>query len=474
MRLKKKTTFLFLPGVMLFLLVIFLGNCKIKSDGTVKVFSISPGNVLSNMPFTLMVEGTGFKSGSSVIVFNNIEMETRFVNSNVLTCGVEARDTALSPASSTVIVPVYVKNNTSSTPEKSNEFQLTINHRPGFNEPVSIYNGSSHGYQDSTVKIIVNEHPRLYVTWREGQYSSYDSGYPMKLSISEDSGQTWGEAKEIPVLGLFFARDEKLYGLGESNGIITFYKSSDLGDSWASTDVVLPDPNNSFNGYVAVLDGESADNLILVHGKTDDAGYITLSTLQSPDYGETWEIISENIFLTYYFNYKLDWLLLNNNRAVCVGYYFQYGRYPMNRCFISKDGGVTYEDVDFGFDWFHTGILTDQGTLYVLYNNMYLPYMYKLTFYKGSEFGNTTLMRFEIQDHYSAADMVMDAYGNLYIAWDNKMIRSIDDGENWTETAFFSSLENAYSPSLAMDNHSVIYVCWCEDNTIYFTTVKHQ
>jgi hypothetical protein len=399
-------------------------------------------------------------------------METRFVNSNVLTCGVEARDTALSPASRTVTVPVYVKNKTSSTPEKSKEFQLTINHRPGFNEPVSIYDGSSRGYWRGSIKIIVNEHPRLYVTWREGQ--SWGSEHPMKLSISGDSGQTWGEAKDIPVLSLFFAREGKLYGLGVLNGIITFYKSGDLGDSWTATDVVLPDPNMSFNGYVAGLDGDGADNLILVHGKTDDAYYITLSTLQSPDYGETWEIISENVFYAYYDYYGIDWILFNNNGGVIVGYEFPYGRYSVNDSFISTDGGITYEDTRLGFESFHNGILTDQGTLYVLHDNMYLPYMYKLTFYKGSEFGNTTLKRFEIQDHYSAADMVMDAYGNLYIAWDNKMIRSIDDGENWTETAAFSSLENAYSPSLAIDNHSIIYVCWSEENTVYFTTVKSQ
>lgn len=457
--------------VLLILIVTATMGCKLKTAESPEINSLSPQWTLSNLPFSLTVNGSGF-TGTSTIVFNYIQMPTHFVNSNQLSCTIEAVFTALNPANDLNInprAPVYVIDG-----KKSNIQYLSIKHQPEFSDPVLIYNGATDGFhhaRDETIRLVVNEKPRFYLIWQE-EKEPWDSPQPYMMSISIDSGQTWSEAVEIPAIRSFFARNGTLYAWGISDkNIITLYRSGDSGESWSSSVVALPDENKSHNNFRVAIDEN--DTFFLVYGETENYQEMTLFTLQSPDYGDTWEKKGEYVMNTMHEQYFINWMVVNNNRGLCLGYTYFYGRYGGQGSLISTDGGMTF-DLSNGFDSYRKGFLTDQGELYVLYHWMPIPYSYHPAFFKGSELGDVTLKTHQFigTSFVWVGDMIKDAEGNLYIVWENKMTRSIDDGDTWTdEVEFNDAYAYVKQPSVVMDKDSIFYLVWNGQNEIYLSTI---
>ncbi len=99
--------------------------------------------------------------------------------------------------------------------------------------------------------------------------------------------------------------------------------------------------------------------------------------------------------------------------------------------------------------------------------------MHDLVFSKCSQLGAVTLKTHNFGGHFVwVGDMLRDAEGNLYIVWDNKLARSIDDGDTWTdEVEFNESIDYVKQPSLAMDKDSIFYLVWNDQNSIYLSTI---
>ena len=472
--MKKKKIGIIVLSIGIICMIFGLVGCKISPDDLLKISSFSPRWILSHIPFTLTINGEGFKP-DSVIVFNNIEMETGYVGSNALQCRVTAEQTALSPAANSVNVRVFVKSSPGSE-KQSNAFNFQVKHRPEFSPPGKIYEITANDFQARSLKLMINEKPRLYMIWKEYIYES-EVGYQdfIKLSTSGDSGESWSEARDIPAGDFPLARNGNLYAWNVSNHVIKLHRSGDTGDSWTAADVQVLDENKDFNGYQVFCDENNT--LLLVYGETDNNYNMTLTTLESSYNGETWDlwqVKGQNNFLCNGDIYNLEWLSANNSGGICVGYYYPYGRYGMTGQYLSFNGGVTFEERHGGYDDFLQGILTDEGKFYVLYNGMVLPYTYKIYFYKGLEYGAAPLKQLELEEayYYGPGDMVMDGWGNLYIAWNNVSIRSIDDGENWTDAAAFSESGNMSNHSLAIDNDSLVHLAWTNPSGLYFTTIK--
>jgi hypothetical protein len=291
-------------------MILGLVGCKMSSDVLLKISSFSPRWILSHIPFTLTINGEGFKQ-DSVIVFNNIEMETEYVSSNTLKCQLTAEQTALSPTANSVNVRVFVTSSPGSE-KQSNAFNFQIKHRPGFSTPKKIYEITSNDFRDRSLKLIVKEKPRLYLVWKEYIYKS-GSGYQyfIKLSTSTDSGESWSEAKDIPAGTFPLAKNGNLYAWNVSNHVIKLHRSGDTGDSWTAADVQVLDENKHFNGYQIFIDEN--DTLLLVYGETDNNYNMTLTTLESSYNGETWDlwqVKGQNNFLCMYYTYDLEWLSL--------------------------------------------------------------------------------------------------------------------------------------------------------------------
>jgi hypothetical protein len=465
--------------VLLLSIVILPVGCRVKTDDSLLIYGLLPNSFLSRLPFTLTVSGRGF-NGNCVIVFNNIEMVTRYDGQNILSCGIEPNDTALSPITG-ISVPVYVidKNNSArEAAKKSDVHYFSIRNQPEFSEPVTICTEPIPTYVD-LMRLIIDEKPRFYLKWRvEKTGPDGKSVYPYMLCISEDSGETWSQPIEIPGGHFFFARDGILHAwrLDYSTNRITLYKSGDSGQSWTGSVMAALDESkmDSLISYQVVVDKDGG--LLFFYGEIYDYKEITLRMLYSPDFGGAWELKSENVipYSTYSIP-GLTWAALNNKGDIRLGYEYHYGRYGDSGSFISMDGGQTFEESFHGFQGGKAPILTDQGELYIIYASLISPYEWKLAFFKGSDLG-TVKIRYVLFENFRAgdSDMIMDGWGNLYIAMKGQMVRSIDDGENWSEAALYTEDVRAENARLAIDNDSVIYVVWNDESGIYLSTITNM
>jgi hypothetical protein len=410
-------------------------------------------------------------------------MATRYDGQNMLSCGIEPDDTALSPITG-ISVPVYVIDKANSAPDaakKSDVHYFSIRNQPEFSEPVSIPLGTHTGYGtiiDTSRRLVVNEKPRFYLLW--DQYRDVRGGsstLSFKLCISEDSGETWSQPIDVPSGHFFFARDGILYAwrVDFSSGHIILYKSEDSGQSWTGSDVAALDVSKKYNGYQVVFDKE--DNLLLFYGEEDPDKNITLRMLYSPNYGETWEVKSENVipFTAGGSSLSLYWMALNNKGDILLGYNYAFGKTGGSGSFISMDGGRTFEESYHGFTLGKAAILTDQKELYIIYGSLTAPFTLSLDFFKGSDLGAVKIRSVLFEDFsVGFSDMIMDGWGNLYIAMNGQMVRSIDDGENWSEASLYTEDAQAGNARLAIDKDSVIYVVWSDRSGIYLSTITNM
>jgi hypothetical protein len=449
-------------------LMLFLGGCKLETDDTFMVVSgISPSRLLAKFPATLEITGTGFKDDSKV-VFNNIELETEYVDEGTLTCRVTAQNTVIPVGAADTGVPVYVK--TPSEEERSEVIDVTISHQPEFNTPTLIYDGAAEGFFNGSLRLVVNEKPRLYAVWMEGE-AWFGNLHPRKMSISEDNGETWSEAKEIPAVDHFFVQEGVLHALDSADRTVAFHTSSDMGDTWTSSTIAVIEENDTFNGYVSTV--SDSGTLFLVYGIThSDSTTMILYTKKSEDLGSTWESVGESGFVNIDSDYQLEWLLVNNAGAIQVGYSYEIDNASINGSFLSNDGGVGYQDTEAGFRGYVNGFLEDNGQIYVAYNAMSEPNLYSLHFFKGLNYGSAVTKNIELFSQSATGDMKKDAYGNILIAFNNYLIRSIDDGETWTDPASFSTFSNTSNSFVNVDEDDTMHIVWIENNEIYFTTVK--
>lgn len=460
-------------GIFLCLLVILLAGCKIKSTGSPTIISISPNALLANQSFTLTINGTGF-TRQSVIVFNHREQTTYYKGENRLECEFTTEKT-VPPGSDSLNVPVYVRNETTGDGDQRSETHyFTIQTQPEFSAPVFIGTAPSYtsSHQFSIGAMILNEMPRFYLTYY--LYDSSQKKYDCMLSISQDSGQSWSPAYKLSSGSLHFVRDGTFYSWGVSDGYIIRKRSYDSGLTHTSDNVAALDQEKDFAGYTVRID--SQDTIYLAYAEEDDDYNLTFRLLTSTDYGDSWEQKYENVFDSRgYFSLSLTWMAMNHSGVILVGYSYPYGRYGGIGSFRSTNGGQTFEDTGPGFDYAKYIYIDENNRLYVLSESMIMPYSWRLRFFVADNLGREN-RRYQMFEEFKTdeSDMIMDNMGNLYIVMGDRMIRSIDDGENWSEPAFFTSATGADNAILAEDPSGVIYIVWNDKDSILLSTITNR
>jgi hypothetical protein len=430
------------------------------------ITAVSPDWVLSGTPLTLMVTGEGF-NGNSVIVVNGSAVETVFVSGEELQGILEASHTTLAPdiESDTVYVQVEQPSASSSNEiNRSNVVYLEIRHIPRCGEPALINSGA--GVNDrGGIRLLAADSPRLYVYWwdREsaasraqqqkraaavpgGETGSPEYGY--KLMVSTDNGVTWSDAKNAPQLSSLSVFGGILYGWktgSKDDPNVLFYQSEDMGDTWSQVGTFSPPPFET-NRYICTgVTHDAGGNLLILHAIKNSSDWMILRTYGSTDHGANWTTISEHSFDISYM-YTSVWptvLLTNNVGGVLFEFAYQYGRYAMGAGLISRDGGLTYEEisssssVDGG-----QFILTDQEELIMLQTVMYLPYMYKPYFNIRFNMGTVSGTWYDLDELIPEYDgggrgIMRVENGNLYIQRGNRMTGSYDNGETWTPSSVF-------------------------------------
>ncbi|MCP4218569.1 MAG: hypothetical protein GY765_28300 [bacterium] len=485
---------------MILLLVLILGilggmgcNINIGVELSPEITTLFPNTVMSNLPFTLTIEGNYF-TADSIIQLNGKDMSTEFSSSSLLTCRVPAGETALDTTVAEESMSVQVIERGGGVRQSATK-TVTLQHAPVFGASTrAIYTTDSNHVWWRSLKLVADQKPTLYVLWNEEVAVTVRDGAPTqphtsgrrpvrddmvgKLGISTDSGATWETPKTMPSQCRYFLpRNGKLYVFANEMDRILRYVSEDSGDSWTQTEVPIQ-ADNDFNYYALAEDAYGA--LVLVYATSNDYYDLTLHTLYSSDYGDTWEPSGQTYFDNSH-SQTIDWMRMDSDMNLYIGYSYLYGRYAFSGMYTSSDRGVTFQQCDnCGHGAFSSGFAMADGKFHMLYYSMYLPYMYHLEYSAHSNFGTVLEYSHRPDEDYSyGADMAMDAGGNLYILWENKMIRSINAGITWTDPSEFAVMpESGYFSDhrLAVhdDQDPAFYMVWSHDNQIYFETAGNK
>lgn len=485
MKIKKfvKNAFIFLFSVFF---IILTGCNPNEQTDNLLITSISPDSVLANTPFTLTVHGEGFNS-DSVIVAGGAAVETTFESSEQLrgNIGASLTSIALDSESDNIYIQVEQPKDASSyETSMSNAIYLEVRHIPRCGDPALIHSGGGTRGKDS-IMFVTNDSPRLVVYWcdwevpslqaqqqnpdeRASEGKSEPPVYYYKVIVSEDNGNTWSAAKDAPHLNNMIAYEGKLFGwyAGLSyNPDTLFYRSDNMGDTWAIIGTFSPPPLGKNEHICTMVTADKNGKLILVNAVRDEDYLMTLRTYSSMDYGATWTGVGEQVFDISYI-YTSVWpslLLVNNVGGIRFELSYYYGRYAAGAGFISRDGGLTYEDASGAYDIYGGQfLLTDQEELVMLQNVMYLPYMTKLYFNIAYDLGTVSGIWYPLDElitetEGSGYSIMKGENGHIYVQQGNRMVRSYDYGINWSVPSTFL---NSFSSG-------EVFVRKGEDNTFY-------
>ena len=93
-------------------------------------------------------------------------------------------------------------------------------------------------------------------------------------------------------------------------------------------------------------------------------------------------------------------------------------------------------------------------------SNMYLPYMYKLTFKRSDDRGATWSSQDFADTNFTFPALAVNAYGSTDLVWTGKFSRSFDRGATWNEVVSFTDDATADNPALAEDASGRIFIVW--------------
>jgi len=450
------------PAVVLplaaMLAAMLLASCHVVPAPV--LWSLSPDRELSTTAsFVLTVRGSDFQANSAVY-FNGRAMATNFIGAGELNCRIAAADLAVPPDSAqTVSVPVRV-----GTPSAglSNSLSFTICLYPAFSAPRKIADSTGSYSDTSRPRIALDATGRLFVAWRDRER--------LYFSASGDSGTTWSApvlVNQGPVFPYRFSLAvDKIAGAAfiawEESSIIYFVRSADGGRTWSAR-AGLTDPA-AVSAENPGLFVDPAGNIFLAYpGRTPTwvSPPYSVVLLKSTDGGRSFAPLGAIPWNTYFTGDNSPCILQDRAGLLYLIFASDFGtRYSTNYLAFSTNGGVSWSvPVNVGLN-VPSAALDDLNGLDAVGANMYLPYMYKLTF-KRSEDRGASWTSYDFADtSFAVPDIAVNAFGSVDVIWSGRFVRSFDRGATWNRVVNFTDEPAADRPSFVEDPSGAVHIVW--------------
>jgi hypothetical protein len=447
----------------LFLLIaaawLAIAACKVVPTSVLS--TLSPDHALSIAPaFTLTVTGRDFQS-NSVIVFAGAAKATVFVGPGELHCPIVPADLAAAVSGAgaqTVSVPVYV-----STPSAgiSASLSFRIDVYPEFGAARMIAWATRAYYDLIRPQIAFTGAGRLCAVWRDEESLSF--------SASDDAGASWTSPALLnqgPTSAYRFSLASgrtagQLFLAWEESSLIYFIRSADGGRSWTAR-AALTDPGiSTANNPGLFVDSSGA--LLAAYLSRSPAGGApyTVVILKSTDGGTTFAALGSIPWNTYFTGDRNPRLAADATGVLYLVFPSDFGtRYMTDELAFSTNGGVSWS-TPVNVNLVGSALATDalNGVL-LAGSNMYLPYMYKLTFKRSDDRGATWSSQDFADTNFTFPALAVNAYGSTDLVWTGKFSRSFDRGATWNEVVSFTDDATADNPALAEDASGRIFIVW--------------
>lgn len=438
---------------------------------------LSPTSTTAHMAtFTLTVTGSGFV-GDSVIVINNINKNTVYVDSTHLTCQIDPEDlpfSTLLPASvsatenQTSDVPVYV-----SSPAPgggtSDSLNFTVYQQHRFNDPVDITGAT--GFTELEPAAAIDSQGNISVLYQTRNNSS--TVFAIDYIRSSDGGETWRTPVRL-VESTLSATEPRIALDSAGNLFTTFFAAGQLyfmssgneGVSW-SAPIALSSPSDETLESAIVVDAN--DGINIIWPQVDSNFNSPILFVRSLNYGATWSS-PVNIFADYQ-NYRTVYqphmVSDGNNGLVATWMAWPIGgsRYGDVFTNFSSNDGFSWNSTDNRFPVTSSSVLAanPDGNIDMIQASSYLPFADQIVFYQSTDGGENWGSRSDItaNGYDSSPRVAVDALDNVNVIYFNSggyfYNRSIDGGVNWLDPVNVAPNE-ANAAAMVLDPTGNIFI----------------
>jgi len=434
---------------------------------------LSPDREISTLAsFTLSVRGSNFQDDSKIF-FNGQPKATTFLSSIELTCNVSASDMALTPGASQIVpTPVYVN-----TPQagNSNILNFSVHLYPEFLAAKKIADSTS-SYSDYIRPLIeIDNAKKLFVVWRDQR--------KLFFAVSSDTGASWSAPAQINESPVGFYRfslavdkaSGAVFVAWEEGSVIYLIRSTDFGQSWTPR-AALSDPVAVTAENPGVFVDPSGGVYLAYPGRFPPGSdhYYAVTILKSTDQGRNFNPLGSIGWNTYFTGDNAPQFGLDKAGVFYLLFPSDFGtRYSTNYLSYSSNGGQTWSAPS-NINLNAPAMAIDElNGLNIIGANMYLPYMYKLTFKRSTDKGVSWASQDFADTSFAYSDLVVNAFGSTDVIWANRFVRSFDRGVTWSRLVNFTEESKADRPTMVEDTSGRISIVWWNTaGGIYFSGSK--
>jgi hypothetical protein len=423
--------------------------------------TLSPDHALSTAAsFTLTVRGGNFQA-NSVILFNGLAKATTYVGPGELSCLIAAADMAVTASAAggqSVPVPVYVSTPAAGYSAPQN-FRIDI--YPEFAAARMIAWATRAYYDTIRPQIAFAGGGRLGAAWRD-QESLY-------FSASDDAGASWTSPALLhtaPVSSYRFSLTAgrsagQLFLAWEESSLIYLIRSADGGRTWSPRAALTDASVSRAQNPGLFVDASGALFAVYLSQSPAWGAPYAVIILKSADGGATFSPLGTVSWNTYFTGDRGPRMAADAAGVLYLVFPSDFGtRYMTDELAFSTNGGVSWS-TPANVNLVASALATDaMNGLLLAGSNMYLPYMYKLTFKRSDDRGATWSPQDFADTTFTFPALVVNAYGSTDLVWTGKFTRSFDRGATWNEVVSFTDDATADNPALAEDASGRIFIVW--------------
>ena len=482
-----------LRALLIPVILFFLNSCsneKSKYEKVPVLSSISPSFRAVNMPgFKLIVRGEQFTDFSK-IYFGDQIIETSFLSENELECEIHSDLISADTGNSIDLlriekndknIPVVITNGGGNFSEK---IYFNLNDNNSFYDPFAV---SGVNDTSSNPAIAVTILDKVFIIYE--RYEEIKSLYYISVITSASRGTDWSYPLDL------FSSTQKIYNpaiaVGEDGNIYTtfyneklyFSSSNDSGETWSEAKVISSNTSSPIESKI-VTDNSGGINImwIISSSSTDTSVYFQRSDNDGITFSEEKNISSERNNISSVYNPAFA--VNGNNIYTAWGAWPSWGsRYGYVHFNSSRDLGQTWSNVDGSFGVcssadFSTG---SGNAIYIVLSSSYVPFENQIVLYKslgeGLNWGSRITITSNSNDTYPI--IKTDTVGNINTIFKRDSgyyyVRSINGGDTWTDpllvTDYISSAYRQRLIDMAIDTGGNMYIVSEFDNSgiLYFT-----